>query len=285
MALDYNRIMALPPREFRRSYTAVDTITYALGLGVGADFRDLRYVYEDGLVALPTQAVVASYVGPWQRDPAYGFDWRRIMHGEQSTVFHGPLPVAADVRTVLRIDGLYDKGADKGAVLETTRDLYLEADGRHLASVRQTSFLRGDGGFGGPRDSGRALDALRDGPPDLSLVFQTRPEQALIYRLSGDLNPIHVDAVAAHAAGFDRPILHGLCTYGIAGRVLLRALCDDRPERLRRLDVRFFKPVYPGETLRFDVWKTGVARVQFTAVAIERGVEVLRQGRADFDPG
>jgi acyl dehydratase len=178
------------------------------------------------------------------------------------------------------IEGLYDKGS-KGAVLALKRELR-DADGVLLATVRSSAFLRADGGFGGS-SAGQAFPHLiPDRPPDTSLSIATRLDQALIYRMSGDFNPLHVDPAVARQAGFERPILHGLCTYGIAGRAIIKALCGGDPERLRRLDVRFSTPVYPGETLVTEIWLEEGQRAAFRVKVAERDVVALNNGRADY---
>lgn len=287
MALDPEQLLSLPPWEVRQTYAARDTILYALGVGVAQQDplapSELGFVYEEGLAALPTMAVVLAYPGFWQRDPKLGLDWRRILHGEQAITLHRPLPAAGRVRAEVRIDDVIDKGADKGAVLYWSREIFDDETGHRLATVRQTSFLRGDGGFGGRRDGGPSPHAAPAREPDLHLTLPTRSDQALIYRLSGDYNPLHADPLVASAAGFERPILHGLCTYGIAGRALLRLLCEGRPERLRRLDARFSQPVFPGETIRVEAWREGQGRAAFRALAVERGVVVLSNGYAEHD--
>ncbi len=282
MPLDYDRLMSLPPMEVRHSYTARDTILYALGVGAGADPQDLPYVFEEGLVALPTMAVVLAYPGFWQKEPRYGIDWRRVLHGEQAITVHAPLPVEGAVVGVLRIEAIYDKGADKGALLYSAREIHDEATGVHLATVRQGSFLRGDGGFGGTGEGAPVPHPVPAGPPDLSIALPTRPEQALIYRLSGDDNPLHADPAVAASAGFERPILHGLCTYGVVGRALIRAL-GGPSTRLARMDARFSRPVYPGETLRTDIWRQPDGRAAFQATVVERDQVVLTNGYAQFE--
>lgn len=282
MPLDYDRLMAMPPMEVRQTYTTRDTILYALGVGAGADPQDLPYVYEDDLEALPTMAVVLAYPGYWQKDPKYGLDWRKNLHGEQSIIVHKALPVEGSVVGLLRIEAIYDKGPDKGALMYSSREIHDAATGDHLATVRQASFLRGDGGFGGNSEGAPIPHAIPSGPADDSITLATRPEQALIYRLSGDYNPLHADPAVAASAGFDRPILHGLCTYGVAGRALLRSL-GGSSSRLKRLDARFSKPVFPGDTLRTDVWRQGDGRAAFQVTVAERDQVVLTNGYAEFE--
>lgn len=280
MALDPDRLLKLPPQEARHSFTQRDTMLYALG--VGAD--DLRFVYEKELQALPTMAVVLAYPGFFWQDPAYGVDWHKILHGETSVELFATLPTEGDVHGRTTIDGIYDKGVGKGAIVLTSRRIE-EASGTHLATVRNTLFLRGDGGFGGQADGAprpHPLPAERE--PDHVVTLSTTANQALIYRLSGDYNPLHADPAVARAAGFPRPILHGLCTYGVAGRAILSTLCGNDPARLKRMDTRFSSPMFPGETIRVDIWREDGDRAAFRATAEERGVVVLNNGYAQVAP-
>src|SRR3546814_9163948 len=241
MSFDRDRLLSLPPRVTHHRYTRRDTMLYALGVGAGQqpDQDDLRFVYEEGLQTLPTMAVVLAYPGFWQKEPEYGIDWKRVLHAEQSVLFRSPLPVGGEVRGELTIVHIVDKGADKGALRLSTRKISDAATGTLLASVTQVSFLRGDGGCGGPSLPPRAPHQVPSSAADERAELATRPEQALIDRLSGDYKPLHADPAVAAAAGLDRPILHGLCTYGIAGRALVAALCGNDPARLARPDCRF----------------------------------------------
>lgn len=277
MPLDPQRLLALPPIEVTSTFTRRDTILYALGLGA----EELRFVYEDGLQALPTMAVVMGYPGFMWRDPAYGVDWKKLLHGESSLELHAPLPSEGEITGVTTLGPIFDKGADKGAIVYQQRKLY-GPQGDLLATLGAALFMRGDGGFGGTSEGQPKPHAVPDRASDLSRDIATTDSQALIYRLSGDLNPLHVDPAVAKAAGFPRPILHGLCTYGIAGRAVLAALCDNDPARLKRLDVRFSSPVYPGETIRTELWKEGDGRAAFRCSVVERGVVVLNNGFAQY---
>ncbi len=275
--IDPAALVARPPLETRQTLARRDTILYALGIGA----FEREFAYEQGLRALPTMAVVLCYPGFFWTDPAYGADWRRIVHGEQSVTIHRPLPCEGEFIGRTSFEGVADKGPDKGAVVQVARTI-AGTDGTLYATDRRTAFLRGDGGCGSAGAPLARPDAFTpDRDPDHVVTLATTPEQALIYRLSGDLNPLHVDPAVARAAGFDRPILHGLCTYGVAGRAILSALCDNRPERLRRLDVRFSMPVYPGETIETRIWAGG-AIARFEAHSVERGVRILSHGRAEI---
>ena len=285
MAIDYETLKNWPFAPIEHAYTARDSILYALGLGFGADPMDRRqldFVYEEGLKALPTMAVVLAYPGFWLKDPATGVDWKKVLHGEQGLKVHEPLPAAGTVVGTTRIDALIDKGAGKGALLYSTREVRDKASGKLLAEVASCGFLRGDGGFGGPTGTTPKPHAIPERAPDLSTDLRTLPQAALIYRLSGDFNPLHADPEVARAAGFERPILHGLCTYGVAGHALLKLVCDYDPARLKRMDVRFSAPVYPGETIRTEVWREGDGRFAFRCMVPERKALVLNNGYAEL---
>ena len=285
MAIDYQRLKNWPFADVEHSYRAKDTILYALGLGLGADPMDrdqLRFVCEDGLRALPTMATVLAYPGQFAKNPESGIDWKRVVHGEQSVVIHKPLPAAGTVvgRTV--IEEIVDKGAGKGALLYSRRDVREKETGELLASLRSTSFLRGDGGFGGPSGPTPPVHALPERAPDIVCDIATLPQAALIYRLSGDYNPLHADPEIAAMAGFPRPILHGLCTFGVAGHALLRTLCGYDPTRLRRMEARFSAPVFPGETVRTEMWRDGQGRAGFRCRVVARDAVVINNGQAEF---
>jgi acyl dehydratase len=266
------------------TYSTRDTMLYALGLGFGADPMDssqLRFVYEEGLRALPTMAVVLGGVGFWVKDPESGVDWKKVLHGEQGLVVHKPLPASGTVIGKSRIVELIDKGAGKGALCYSKREIFDKATGDLLCEVNGCSFWRGDGGFGGPSGPTPKPHPLPERAPDLTADIKTLPQAALIYRLSGDYNPLHADPAVAKVGGFERPILHGLCTYGVAGHALLKLVCGYDPAKLKRMDLRFSSPVYPGETIRTDVWREGGGKLAFRAKVVERDVVVLNNGLAE----
>lgn len=283
MPIDYQKLKTWPFPDLEHRYEAKDTILYALGVGCGADPMDrteLPFVYEDGLKALPTMAVVLGYPGFWLKDPATGVDWRKILHGEQGLVIHKPLPASGTVIGRTRVTEIVDKGPGKGALLYSDRDVLDKATGDLLATLTSTTFIRGEGGFGGPSGPSPAPHALPERAPDIAVDLKTLPQAALIYRLSGDDNPLHADPDVAAAAGFERPILHGLCSYAVAGRAVLKACCGNDPTRLKRFDLRFSAPVMPGETIRTEIWRDG-STVSFRARVVERDVVVLNNGRAE----
>jgi len=284
--IDYAKLMSMPPVETEQAYTRRDTILYALGVGAGVpdplDPVDLRFVLEKSMKALPTMAVVLGWNDAWLMDPAYGIDPRMVLHGEQGLTLHAPLPVKGSIVARAAVREVYDKGPGKGAVLDIERTITDKAAGTLLATLRQIVFVRKEGGFGGKTDGQpKPHPVPEDRAPDLILDLPTRPEQALIYRLSGDWNPLHADPEFAALAGFSRPILHGLCTYGVAGRALLRLVCGNDPARLRRMDCRFTAPVFPGETIRTEVWRDGDGCFAFRASVVERDLVVLNNGLAE----
>ncbi|MBX3579471.1 MAG: MaoC family dehydratase N-terminal domain-containing protein [Rhizobiaceae bacterium] len=287
MALDYSYLTGLPPIEIDHAFTTRDTMLYALGVGAGAtagrDADDLAFVYEDGLKTLPTMAVVLAYPGFWSRDPKFGITWQKLLHVEQSIELHAPLPVEGRVIGKMTIEEIYDRGPDKGALMHISRRVFDTASGTLLATVRQVNLLRADGGFGGKAAPPPPPPSVPDRPPDEVISLPTSVDQALIYRLSGDTNPLHADPAVAKSAGFERPILHGLCSFGVVGRAVLKSLCGNDPQRLRRFDVRFTSPVYPGETLETRIWRTDVGSAAIEAYVVERGVAAMRNGHAKYD--
>ncbi|KAF1066296.1 MAG: hypothetical protein GAK45_01966 [Pseudomonas citronellolis] len=278
MALDPQHLLNYPIPEVRQRYSRQDTAFYALSVGLGSDPLDehpLAFVDANReLRALPCMAVVLGHPGFWLGNPATGVDALRLVHGEQRIEWRQPLPVAGEVIGRTRVTGLVDKGAGKGALLYSEKTLSDAASGEVLAIASGTTFLRGDGGFGGDSRSLVQPHRLPEHSADLLIDLPTRPEQALYYRLNGDDNPIHANPAAAAAGGFPQPILHGLCTLGVAFHALLRGVADYREERFAALQVRFCAPVFPGETLRTEIWTDGSFRTR----AVERDVVVLDNG-------
>ena len=282
MPLDPQKLLNWKFPEIEHTYTEKDTILYALGLGCGSDpdaSDDLRFVYERNLAALPTMAVVLAYPGNWLESGESTADYSKVLHGEQSLTVHRPIPPAGTVVGRTRIVDLLDKGRDKGSILYTERTILDKAGGTPIATMASTTMLRGDGGWGGKPGPQPAPHTLPEGAPTLSVDLKTHPNTALIYRLSGDRNPLHADPQAAAAGGFRTPILHGLCTFGIAGRALIKACCGGNPARLQSMQVRFSAPVFPGETIRTEMWPDG-SRISFRARVVERDVMVLGNGLA-----
>ena len=282
MTVVYEKLLALDIPEVVQTYAEKDAILYALGLGLGHDplnADELPFVYEKSIKLLPTFAVVLGWPGFWARDLDTGIDWVKLVAGEQGLVLHRPLAPRGTVIGKTRVTEIIDKGLGKGALVYSERVVVDKASGERIATATQTTFCRGDGGFGGPPREAPPVHAIPERAPDHVCDLPTRPETALIYRLSGDPNPLHVDPAVAKAAGFPRPILHGLATFGIAGHAILKSLCGYDPARLTAIAGRFSAPVFPGETIRTELW-CDVAEVSFRARVIERDVIALNNGRA-----
>jgi acyl dehydratase len=283
--IDHDKLMNWRFEDVEHRYTERDSILYALGVGFGispTDPHQLRFIYEQDLQALPTMAVVLGYPGFWAKDPNTGIDWKRVLHGEQDLTVFRPLPPAGTAVGRTRITRLFDRGQEKGAVLYSARDVIDKASGERLASVTMSAILRGDGGFGGPSGPMPTPHPMPTGNPDFACDLPTLHQAALIYRLSGDYNPLHIDPAVAAAAGFKHPILHGLCTFGVVGHAILKTLCGYRRERLKSMRLRFTSPVYPGETIRTEMWRQA-ATVSFRARAVERDAVVVNNGLAEVE--
>lgn len=283
MTINRETLLAWQFPDVVQGYEPRDTILYALGLGIGGDPLDraqLRFVYEDGLRALPSMSVILGYPGFWLSDPKTGADWKKLLHGEQSIELFKPLPAKGTVIGRTRVVDVIDKGAGKGALVLSERDLIEEGTGDLLCRMNSTSFLRGDGGFGGPSGPTKAPHPIPERAPDLEIVHPTLPQAALIYRLSGDYNPLHADPEIAKAGGFERPILHGLCTFGIASYAVLVGAAEGDPDRLTSLAVRFSAPVMPGETIVTQIWREQDGVVAFRSKVRERDIVVINNGRA-----
>lgn len=282
--IDHDALMGREFAPVEHRYTKKDTILYALGLGLGTDPLNpahLRATYEGaaGFCALPAMVNVLAYPGFWAMEPDTGITWQKLLHGEQSLTLHAPLPAEGTLIGHTRITGLIDKGEGKGALIYSERTLTDKDSGQLIATVAGTSFARADGGFGGPSGPVKPVHTLPDGAPDAVHDHKTPEGAALIYRLSGDFNPLHADPDIAKGAGFDRPILHGLCTLGVAAWSITQAMADGRSEALKHLQLRFSSPVYPGESIRTEMWKNG-NDISFRARVVERDIVVLNNGLA-----
>jgi acyl dehydratase len=284
MAFAQGALLAHRFNSSAQVYSERDVILYALGLGLGAKPTDpdhLRFVYEKDILTLPTMAVVLAHPGFWARDPVLGIDWTHMLHGEQGLTIHAPIPRSGKVRGESRIADVIDRGPEKGAMLHYVREVFDEEAGTHLATVRQTLVCRGNGRVADTTRTPPAPHVMPARAPDIVVDAATSPQMALIYRLSGDLNPLHVDPVVAAGAGFPAPILHGLATFGVAGLAVLEHVCGFDPQRFRAFDARFSAPVFPGETLRVELWIDGVA-VSVRLVSVNRSKVVLDNGVADI---
>jgi len=257
------------------TYNERDVMLYALGIGCGTD--DLAFTYERELKVLPTFAVIPSFPAMMNLGGAMQVNPAMVLHGEQRIELHAPIPTEGTITTTPTIKAVYDKVKGAVVVVETE-----SVDRSKKLLFRNTSsiFVRGEGGFGGDRGPSGNRNVPPDRKPDKSISYKTLENQALIYRLSGDMNPLHADPGFASMGGFAKPILHGLCTYGHAGRAVLAAFCGNDPARLKSFEVRFSGVVYPGETITTDMWKTGPGTVVLTAKT-ERGEAVLANAAAE----
>lgn len=274
MTLDPTAIGATTEPQLIR-WTSKDCLLYALGVGAGTD--ELAFTTENtgGLVQrmLPTMPVVLGS-GAAGLKLAGTIDWVRLVHAAQGVEVLAPLPVDGEARVVTRIAEMWDKGK---AALVTTETTGTAPDGTDLFRTRMTVFIGGSGGWGGDRGPANAVEEPEPvGKPDEVVTYTTRADQALLYRLNGDRNPLHNDPAFAAKAGFDRPILHGLCTFGFAGRAVLHGAAGSDPDRVRGVEARFAKPVYPGDTLYVDLWQSASGalfrvRTQDDTVVLDRG--------------
>jgi 3-hydroxyacyl-CoA dehydrogenase/3a,7a,12a-trihydroxy-5b-cholest-24-enoyl-CoA hydratase len=250
----------------RRAYDARETMLYALAVGAGADDDELRFVYEDGLVALPTFPVIPPFDAMAQMEIALGLDFTKVVHGEQRLRLHRPVPAAGELFVRVRVSKLWDKAPH--AIVDTTAEI--DVDGERVATTTFSSFVRDGGGFGGERGTGLAA-ASPMSAADVVVRSRTLPQQARLYRLLGDTNPLHVDPSFAHRAGFERPILHGLCTYGFAVRMALPHI--EGP--LTGADARFTGVVFPGDELLLELWKVTPRRAYGRVSVPARRVVVI----------
>jgi acyl dehydratase len=278
MGLDHS-VVGIPSEPRLRSWDSKDALLYAVGVGAGLGdpLEELEFTTEnsEGIEqkVLPTFGVLISQARPARS--LGDFNRAMLVHAEQFIELHRPLPVAGTARTVSTVTGIYDKGS--GALVAGENQAVDETTGEPLVTTRSGIFIRGEGGFGGERGSDQSWQRP-DREPDQAVVLQTRPEQALIYRLSGDRNPLHADPKFAARGGFDKPILHGLCTYGVTGRALLHALCGSDPARFRSMYGRFSRPVWPGDTLTVSIWWQEGDTALFQTTRPD-GVVVIDRGR------
>jgi acyl dehydratase len=282
MPIKYDEVMALKNVGQKYAWTDREVMLYAVGIGMGADPMDqkeLSFVNEGyftprELKVVPTYASVAAWgatAGP--------IDVNRVMvvDGERDITFHKPLPVKANITADSSILGVFDKGKDKGAVI-LRKTVLKDEKGDNLATLIASQFARGDGGFGGPSDGQPEPHKIPTRAPDMSVDISTRPDQALIYRLCGDRNPLHSDPEFAKRAGFDRPILHGMCTYGLSCRAVLQTYADYDPHAFKQHVTRFSAPVFPGETVSFDLWRDGHV-ISLEGRVKARNVTVIKNGK------
>lgn len=281
MDLEVLRAFQLPITQ--QTYSWRDMVLYALGLGYGSDPLDegqLRFVYEQrGPLVVPSVCNILGHPGFWLDRPELGIDWVKVLHAEQSFRTHKPLPPQGTVESRYEIKSVEDKGAAKGAILTFEKQLFDKETGELCYTVASALFLRGDGGQGGFGSPSPPPAPIPDGEPDLKIVLSTLPQSALLYRLNGDVNPLHADPQVATRAGYRQPILHGLATMGVASRALLEGVCGQDPSRLREMQVRFSQPVYPGETIQTEIFGSGET-LRFRCRVTDRDLIVLDRGTA-----
>ncbi|MCH7503272.1 MAG: 3-alpha,7-alpha,12-alpha-trihydroxy-5-beta-cholest-24-enoyl-CoA hydratase [Proteobacteria bacterium] len=280
MALNYDDLMATSVADIPFSYGDTETMLYALSIGLGRDplnRKELGYVYEQGpqLSTVPTMATVLV---PDLFPADLGWDYTQVLHSEQRLTLYRPLPAAADILINKRIVGAYDRGPTRGAIVLLEAEGRLAKDDTVLFTLGSTLVARGDGGFGAPAGSGPAPHRVPRREPDLSCDIESSPHQALLYRLNGDRNPLHADPSLARQVGFRAPILHGLCTYGVACHAILQTICDYDYTLIGGFDARFSAPVVPGDTITTDMWQDGNI-VSFQCSVKARDSVVIRNGR------
>ena len=285
MPINYDEMMQSKSIGLEASYGDREVMLYALGVGFQRDplnEAELPFTFENDLQVVPTFATVIPRGRPRpggsEGSMLSNVNYLMVVHGEQRLTIHKPLPPAANVSSDERILGVYDKGKEKGAIILVERVISEKESGDKLATLVSTIFARGDGGFGGPKEGAPEPHAIPTRAPDLVHECDTRPDQAFLYALSGDRNPLHRDPKFAKMAGFPRPILHGLCSYGTACRAVISTLAKYDPKKITGFDVRFSAPVFPGETIVTEMWVDG-ATVSFRSKLKEREVVVLNNGK------
>ncbi len=280
MALNYDALMATSVVDLPHSYSDTHSMLYAISVGMGRDPvmpRELPYVFEQGS-PLQTMPSMATVLVPDMFPPDLGWDFSQVLHVEQRLELYRPLPPAGDLLINKRIAAAYDRGPTHGALVLFEAEARLARDDTALFTIGNTIMARADGGFGGPRGKGPAAHRVPRRDPDLSCDLDTRPDQALLYRLNGDRNPLHADPELARRVGYPVPILHGLCSYGVACHAILKTICDYDFTLIRGMDARFSSPVLPGDTITTDMWQDGNI-ISFQCSVKERDVVVIRNGK------
>ncbi len=280
MTFDAEKLLNKQFPTVRQTYTDKDCILYALGVGMGIDPLDeecLRFVYEDDLKVSPSHAVMLAHPGFWAKEEDTGLDWVKVLHAGQEIIMHKPIPRSGTVEATTRITDVIDKGERIGALIVSDRVVRDVATGKDICTLITTILARGNGGFGGERKPTLKTDVVPGTEADIVCDLATLPQQALIYRLSGDDNPLHASPAVARNAGFKAPILHGLCTLGVLTHALLKTCCDYDPARFRQMRLRFSAPVYPGETIRTEIWRKG-NEMAFRCKSVEQDKVVINNG-------
>ena len=261
-----------------KKYDWKDVVLYALGVGAG--FDELEYCYEERLKVIPSYAVATIFDFLANVAIKSEANLAGILHGEQDIIFHSPIPVAGEMTTEGKITHIYDKGADKGALVIAEADT-VHSNGRKVFTNIFTLFCRKDGGFGGGNAPKEEVE-FPDREPDFEEAAQPAPDQPLVYRLSGDIFALHVDPDFARASGFEKPIMHGLCTHGYACRAVIKHLFPGEPERMSRFRVRFSKTLYPGIPIRTQIWKIEEGKAVFRTLNTESGNAVIDRGIVEW---
>jgi acyl dehydratase len=279
--IDIDKLMRFEIPTGRQIVTPEAIALYALSVGVGCDPLDLDQLgFVDplrGPAVLPSMVLTMAHPGFWMSDPRSGVDPEAVLHASQSFAILGDLPRSGLVESRSRVTDVFDKGAGAAALVLAETDLHDES-GRLFARLERVTFVRNGGGFGGRPAPAHIRAGAPDTAPDHVVDLATAPAQALLYRLNGDLNPLHSDPVVAARAGFAAPILHGLCTMGVVTHAVLAARARYRSAALRSLRLRFCAPVFPGETIRTEIWNDG----RFRALIPTRGTVVVDDGLAEL---
>jgi acyl dehydratase len=280
MTFDPEKLLNKDFPVIQQTYTAKDCMLYALGVGIGINplnEESLRFVYEENLKVLPSQSVMTAHPGFWAKEEDTGLDWVKVLHAGQEIIMHTPFPSEGTVEAKTRITSVTDKGQRIGALIVSDRIVSDVATGEDICTLVTTILARGDGGFGGERKATPKTDIIPKSEPDIVCDLPTQPQQALIYRLTGDFNPLHASPTVARNAGFKAPILHGLCTMGVATHALIKSCCDYDTSRFKRMRLRFCAPVYPGETIRTEIWING-NEMAFRCKSLEQDKVVINNG-------
>lgn len=281
MQFDPKKLAALKIPARRQRYGLEERRLYALGIGCGIEAsepRELAYAGPDAPLVSPAIATTVGAPGFWLRNLPTGIDWRHVVHGELLLTLHRPMPVDGDMTGRSRIVEIIDKGEGRAALVVAERELRESETGTLYAVITDTFYLIGAGGFGGANKPTRRLAAVPDRAHDLEVSRQTHTQMAFLHRMSGDNNPVHTDPVIARELGYDRPILHGVSTYGVACQALVQGLCEGAPERVQSMACRFAAPVYPGQRISIEAWHTGPGEAAFLARIVSTGAIVLSHG-------
>ncbi|MDU0359186.1 MaoC/PaaZ C-terminal domain-containing protein [Rhizobium sp. 25PS6] len=279
MTLSAQSILDFPVPQATHVVTARDAILYALSVGYGTDAPDaaLKYVYERDLVTAPTLANIVAHPGPWMQQT--GVDWARLVHSEHRLTIHRPVPLDVPLISRSRVLSVVDRGVERGMFVSFERLIATAERDESIATIVQTNACRGDGGCGSVGSAPEPLSKVPDREPDLEFNVHIPDNAALLYRLNGDLNPLHVDPQAAGKSGFDRPILHGLCSFGYAGYAIVAAIDPGMASGLSAIAARFSAPIFPGETITVQMWRND-AEIRFRGLVASRRATILDNGMA-----